>query len=253
MSSLEQIPLFHVRINGRYPPPNGKDVKFYCQGDDGKIYYCKEDEGNRTIRATEWVATKFAEWLGISVARCAVLEEDGETFFGSMSPTRLSQDFELQAYLEKATSNELGKPEPWVGRYFAQVWAFDLFLDNPDRNMRNFILDRDGQTAQIRAFDFADAGFLDFSVEKFPIASSNTGKLGRIIRRRHGAHKAAAFEILDRIRAVPKSVIEDILRGMPESWLSRDRMGGFFEVWSDGRSEQRVSRTKALIEHEWED
>jgi hypothetical protein len=250
----EQGSFFHVRVAARYPAfPNGKDITFHCQGDDGRIYFCKDDTGARPVRATEWIATNLAKHLGISVGNCVIIEEDDRSFFGSQSPRSVATDFALQDHIEKSARNELGQPEPWIGRYFSQVWAFDLFIDNPDRHLRNFILDLDGSTAQVRAIDFADASVLEFSVDKFPVASASTSRIGRIVRKRHGTHRAAAFEILDRLRAVPLSVIEDILKGMPESWLSRDQAGGLLEVWSDGRIEQRLSRTKALIEHEWED
>ena len=248
-----QNSLFNVRVSTKLPEyPIGQDLSVVCIGEDNRTYYCKSDTNGRFIRATEWIATRLADHLGISVAECAILEDSGgETLFGSRCPMSLAAEFELNHFLNQTSRDETGRPNGWIGQYFARVWALDIFLDNPDRNLRNFILDRDGQIARLRAIDFASARLLQLADTNFPIATDNTTRVGKLVRNKHGAHCEAAYEMLERIGAIPPGVIEGILKEMPEDWLPNDRMGGFVEVWSNGHHKARVSRIRALIEHDW--
>ncbi|QCI93788.1 hypothetical protein FA702_09575 [Novosphingobium sp. EMRT-2] len=164
----------------------------------------------------------------------------------------MGDEHRLNAILHGQAKDEIGRPIPWLGQYLARVAALDIFLENPDRNLRNFILDNDGRISRLRAIDFASSRFLIEFDANFPIASSNTTHVGKYLRQRHGGHHEAAFELLDRIGAIPLGVIEGIIHEMPSDWLPRDQMGGFFEVWSNGQHKARALRIKALIEHGWE-
>jgi len=98
---LSQSQLFPVRIGAKLPEfPIGKDLAFRCFSDVGDFYYAKEDKDGRPIRATEWIATKVADALGLSVAEAVVLEDkDGQTYFGSLQPASLADDTECSRFL----------------------------------------------------------------------------------------------------------------------------------------------------------
>lgn len=243
--------LFPVRVAIRFPGwPVGQDLAFVCQGDDGEIYYAKADSNGRPTRATEWICTNLANGLSLSAADCVVLESDsGETFFGSRQPTSLADEWRCDQFLRTPSTDELGRPSQWKAQYLARLWAFDTFFDNPDRSLRNFVLDG---TGRLRAIDFASARFVQRPDTKFPIASENTSIVGKLIREIHGSQNESAFELLDRLGATALSTIEGIVRAMPPDWLTEDQMGGFVEVWSNDRHKQRVSDVKALIEHGWD-
>lgn len=248
-----QKSLFNIRVSTVLPAyPIGQDLAFVCIGDDGRTYYCKSDRNGFPIRATEWIATQLANHLGLSVADAVVLENnDGATFFGSRAPFSLAAEMQLGHFFNVAAKDELGRPSQWLGRFLAQIWAFDIFIDNPDRNLRNFILDQDGQMVRLRAIDFASARFLMRADTNFPIASESTSIVGRIIRTRHGAHREAGIEMLDRIDAIPSGVIAGILSGMPDDWLLEDQIGRLIKAWSDDRLRERTAKARALIEHDW--
>ena len=247
-----QSEMFPVRIGTIFPEyPIGKDLAFVCQGHDGHTYYAKSDKDGRSIRATEWICTNLASQLGLSVAESVVLEDnDGETFFGSRRPCSLADDFRCEHYVRTCgATDELGRPSGWLGQYLAKLWAFDHFVDNPDRILRNFLLEGSGRLC---AIDFASARFVQAPDTKFPIASESTTIVGKFIRSIHGAHKDSAFELLDWVGAIAPSTVEGIVRAMPEGWLTEDQMGAVIEVWSNGQTKQRVTSVKALIQHDWD-
>lgn len=246
-----QPQLFPVRIGTILPEaPIGADLAFRCTSDLGGFYYAKDDKDGRPIRATEWIATKIAEALGLSVAESAVLEgADGNTFFGSLQPTSLADEQQCQRFLLTPTIDEVGRPAPWLGQYLSRLWAYDLFLDNPDRNLRNFVLERSAR--RIRAIDFASARYVHRPDTKFPIATESTNRVGRFVRSKHGSHRESAIELLDWLGSMATSTITSILDAMPEDWLSEVQRNEFVNAWSDGRRQARIASVKALIEHDW--
>ena len=249
-----QAPLFRARVSTPLPSfHNGKDISFHCIADDGKVYFCKDDEPHGVVRATEWIATSLARHLGIPIAEFSIVEDDdGGTYFGSRSPERcLSSRFELDDHIRRSHRDETGRPLPWIGQFFAKVWAYDLFICNPDRDLQNFILDQDGGFGVLKAIDFASASLIPFPDRKMLIESNPTVIVGGTIRARFGSHKPVAFEMLDRISSVPDVVLVSFVKQMSEDWLSEDQAGRFLEVWSNGKVQERVKELKALIEHEW--
>jgi hypothetical protein len=246
-----QRELFPVRISTILPAYTiGKDLAFLCVGDDGSLYYAKRDKDGRCIRATEWIATNLAHALGISVADPVVLENaDGETFFGSRQPASLADDIRCERFLRSPARDETGRTSAWLGQYLARLWAFDTFIDNPDRLLRNFVLD--GQSGRVRAIDFASARLIQNPDAKFPIATDNTVVVGRIVRSTHGAHRESAFELLDWLGSMATETIMGIVTAMPEGWLSDDQLGGFVAAWSGERRRERTASVRALIEHDW--
>jgi len=253
-SSAIQQGMFHVRVGTvLQSPPNGKHLNFCCIGDDGRYYYCKGDAGQRRIRGIEWFASSLAGHVGLPVADFSVLEDgSGETFFGSKAPQRcISSRFELEHYFASVGCDELGGPSQWLGQYLSRLRAFDHFIMNPDRDLQNLILDQDGNPSIIKAIDFADSQIVPFPGEKTLIENVQSVRVGRLWRSNFGTHKSAAFEMLDRLGAIPKSTIEGIIGQMPDDWLSDDQAGDLSEVWSDGRCQRRIAKLKSLIEHEW--
>lgn len=246
-----QSDLFPAIISTRLPlSPIGKDLAFVCVCEKGDVYYAKTDKDGRRVRATEWIATKTAEALGLSVADSAILQSsDGETYFGSRQPTSLADAQRCERFLRTRSVDEIGRPSTWLGQFLSRVWAFDTFIDNPDRILQNFVLE--GQTGRIRAIDFASARFLNPGATNFPIASENTVIVGKHVRGIHGVHRESAFELLDWLGSMASATIAGIVDGMPKEWLSEEERGRFFEAWSADARQLRAARVRALIEHDW--
>lgn len=245
----EQRPLFNRRISTLLPgQPNGRHIGFRCIADDGQFYYCKDDQDGLPIRASEWICTGLAEHLGIATAARAIIENDlGQTFFGSRSPKSLADEAEVSRILSSPAKGELGDPHPWLGQYLARLRAYDLFVDNPDRSVRNFVLDRDGSFQRLCAIDFASARLLKLPVSQFPVASEATICVGNVLQKMHGPHWDSAREMIDRIAAVPWAVVDGILRELPEEWLPQDQRGLLNEYWSGDPFRARIAQLRKTL------
>lgn len=206
------------RITVELPPLNGADIRFMAVC-NGRPIFCKDDKDGRRIRAVEMLSTRMAGEVGILTPECTVVENDrGETFFGSIGPMSLAGDLEVQNYLATPEQNEFGGSEPWLGRYTSGLYAYDLFIGNPDRNKRNFVMALDDR--HLRAIDFASADLKLWATERFLIEKTNTLSLGRVLRKIHGFDIDAALEIVKRIEAIPVKAIRRFLAELPRDWLS---------------------------------
>jgi hypothetical protein len=223
--------------------PGGQDITLVCTTKEGGVFYCKDDKPNRHIRATEMLITRLAGHVNIATPYCSVVErEDGSTLFGSLGNESTADELQVRDFLSRPETNEFGGPSPWLGRKLAALYVFDLFWGNPDRSLRNFILEHD--TRRLCAYDFAEVRLADLSHHRFPVENGNTIFVGRFLRHVHGFEPAYAFEMIDRLDAIPVEAIQTILSEMPNEWLPTDQREGLCEVWIKQRS-MRLSFLKA--------
>lgn len=242
--------LFPLRASTIYPgKPNGGDILFYCESDRGGTYYCKGDHSGRQIRATEWLLTKLASHIGFATPECAVIEREhlGETFFGSRQVASPASSIDLHSFLMTPQKRELGQPSSWPGAYLSQLYVFDLFIGNWDRSLANFLLNKEGFTSRLCAFDFASSSLSGLTGTKFPVASDVTVSIGRLLRHLHGFSPKAAIETIDRLGAVPAETIDGFLRQMPDDWMSAEQKEGICELWSKHRIASRLTALRSGI------
>lgn len=219
------------RITGRFPPPNGADVAFYSLTAEG-TFYCKEDKDGRPIRATEMLCTRLAGHSGILTPHCAVMEDDnGETYFGSLSPLSPAGTFEVRSALMTKATSELGSPDPWLGSYLSSLYALDLALANPDRSIANFLMD--AADRQLRAFDFASADLKKLATDRFSIEGTNTLSVGRVLRLKHGFDLDAALEMVKRLEATPVKVFRRFLGELPSGWMAQNEGDVLCDNWEN--------------------
>ncbi len=244
LAPSSQSTLIRKRISTRsgiiFP---GREEAFAAFTGDGTQYVCKEDRNGRYVRATEWICTLLGLQLGIATAACEILEDDDgvHSFFGSQYLESPASTFDVRDYLSRPTRDELGRPNSWLGRYLAQLYAFDLMIHNADRQAANFLLS--GQ--RLLAIDFASARLDALTSDSFPIASGETVSVGRRLRLIHGFDLAASLEMTDRIAALPANVIEGIVKIMPEDWLPEDMRQGVMGLWQNGQLEQRLNALRS--------
>lgn len=249
LTARSQLGLFPARITTRYPRnPIGKDYAFLCEAGGDGTFHCKSDTSAKPVRANEWIAQSLAQHLGIPVPEFRVIEDaEGETFFGSREIISTAQMADVVHFLSYAQLDELGRVSEWLGRQLSGLTAVDLFLSNPDRTLQNFVFVHDGGMRQLCAIDFADVDLKDITSDRFPIVGTNTMLHGRLLRSRHGFFVESALEMIDRIEAIPRGLIEGILRGMPDDWMAGAQRNDIVDAWSDKKIAVRLSALRAGI------
>lgn len=241
-----QLGLFPKRISTVYPgKPNGADIVFMGEAAEGGTYFCKADQSGRLVRLTEWLCTRIAAHLGIATADCAVMELDGETFFGSKNHHSTAAHFATNDFLRRPQKNELGQISDWPGRYFSGLYAVDMLLSNQDRDFTNFVMYREGSGYRVCAIDFAAAQLADLTSARFPVASSRTVLVGRILRTLHGFFEDSALEMIDRAAAVPRDVVAGFLAEIPADWANATQKEGVCDAWSGRGFGERLAALRS--------
>lgn len=239
--------LFAKRIQTVIDPPNGADVVFTGFDHDGGVFICKDDRSGRSVRATELIFTRLAERLGLRVAECALIEHDGETFFGSRQEVSTLGPFEAKEFLTTPRKNELGQPAEFPGAYLAQMLVYDMFIGNWDRSLQNFLVVLEAGMRRLCAIDFAAGNLGSLTTDRFPVASDQTVIVGRRLRRIHGTFERAALNMIELIASLPKAAFDHIVRDVPEDWLTHDERGGLLEVWGSPGFFDRLAALRAGI------
>jgi hypothetical protein len=247
-----QPSMFPTRISTIYPGnPIGKDLTFCCTAFEGGTYHCKGDTILKNVCATEWICQSLARHLGIAVPEFRVMEDsNGDTFFGSRQAMSTADLFEVRDFLTRPHTDEIGRPTVWLRSHLAMIYVLDIFVANPDRSLSNFVLERDGSTRRLCVIDFADARLAEIAIDRFEVAGSSTLCDGRFLQGVHGGFDhASAFEMIERIRAVPSDFLVRTLGGMPREWLSEAEKQNLLDSWSSGKRLLRLSALRAGIEN----
>ncbi len=234
-TEIVQPSLFPKRVSTRYPlQPAGADIAFVCEVSEGGTYYCKDDTRGRPVRMTDWICTQLANHLGIATADCAIVEdESGNTYFGSLQDRSTALRFSADDYLRRPQKGELGQPLEWLGRYLSRLYVLDLFIDNPDRDMPNFVLQAEGRALRLCAIDFAAANLLSLPSVQFPIAHGRTLPVGKLLRHLHDFFEESALEMIDRIAAVPQGIFAGFFSQIPADWASETQRDGIIGSWQE--------------------
>lgn len=217
----EQLALFPRKTNFEFPAPEGKDIFSLVEADNGKKYYLKADVGDTPVRASEWLAYRLAGTVGVPVPRCDFIQTlSGDIAFGSEALDGASRRAETVLFLEGRTINELGVPNPGLQASLSAIHALDLFLNNVDRHMGNFLIVPDGEDRRLYAMDFARSFFWRWPWDGFPKPDDLTSEAWTELRERHGFDLSAALAIVNRLGIISASDVEGLLAHMPAHWLS---------------------------------
>lgn len=237
----EQLALFPRKINIEYPAPDGKDILSRVEADNGKSYYLKADQGDVPVRANEWLCYRLASMVGIAVPRCEFIQtNNGDIAFGSEALDGASRQAETVAYLETRSLNELGMPVPGLQALLSAIHAFDLFVNNVDRHLGNFLVVPQGEDRQLLAVDFARSLFWRWPLDGFPRPDETTSEAWRELRERHGFDSSAAIAIVNRLGIISAREIEGFLGQMPSHWLSTGLRDDFLAYCRNGGWTARV-------------
>ncbi|USU06407.1 hypothetical protein NF699_07035 [Sphingomonadaceae bacterium OTU29LAMAA1] len=244
-----QLALLPLRPTAIIQSNGGKDQSFYFLDEDRLPIWCKADSQHRNVRSNEWISTQLAESLEIRTGGWQFVEYDGETYFGSPHVESASQRLDLFSFLRSTDRNTYGGASLNRGLYLGSVICFDLFINNDDRHLRNFILSTDQSFRRLCAIDFADADLTALTTDRFPIAGSNTVRLGRDVRAIHGSFIDGALGTLDRIEGLAPDAFHRIVDSVPGDWLDsilRDRLN---DAWGSSGFQKRLASLRAILKN----
>ena len=246
---VSQGNLLRVRLKTREIPPEGGQISLVGLGDDNELYYCKDDRGGWPLRMREAVFGQLARLLDLPTPDYRVIEDEdtGETFFGSRRHPSTVDEFELKRFWRKPTKDDLGRYDGFPGRWLSRLYAYDLFIGNWDRTIRNIVVQREGVSLRLCPIDFAAAELGQRSDQHFPVVSCATHRVARELSWFHGFFPDSAEGMLDQIEAVPPSVFESFFRWLPPEWINVGERETLCEFWAGDRFRKRLDALRAIL------
>lgn len=227
---------------------NTADCNWLCRCDDGCTYAIKDGTKNPFVPHSEWFCTQLAERVSIAAPACKIVEMHDRTHvFGSRWEGGVLSKSD---WIGKLQRNEISLTD--IAPVLSRIFAFDHFVYNDDRHAGNFIVRDQAGGYAVLAFDYSRSWlFHGFPLPALPFAQhQNTRQLQQQIRRLLFAYidSEKCTELLDRIRNINVSTIEDIIESHPESWLDPKNRDDILDWWGSTSFVDRISSIAKGIE-----
>lgn len=244
-----QLPLFARKALAEYPQQTASaDLLGEADADDNHRYYIKGDAHGRFVRASEWLCTHIAEEVHIGApAPMAIERLDGMLVFGSRRIVGVSDIVTTAAFLTTPTLSNSGSLATGLQPILSSIYVLDLFLNNEDRHLGNFLSIDDNGVRRLYAFDFSRALFWNWPWTGFPLPGQNTRVIGGLLRQMHGFDLMVANATLDRLAALASDTVESFINRMPSDWLPEGICSDFVSWWSNGQRQLRVEALRKGI------
>ena len=216
--------------------------------DDQHRYYVKGDAHGRPVRASEWLCTRMAEHVGIGAPTPVIVELlNGLVVFGSRRIPNVADGVTTQAYLTQSTASNLGRPPGGLSAILASIYAFDMFMNNDDRHLGNYLSVDDNGTRRVYTFDFSRALFWNWPWPGFPQPGQNTREWGAVLRNFHGFDENSALMTLDRLSSLAHTTIQSFINEIPPDWMPGDMGQQLIEFWSGNARQERLNLLRTGI------
>lgn len=229
-----QAELFRLQLITREFPPAGAHIAMEGRASNGAHYFCKNDTTGIPARMREALYSKFITHLGIPTPEFAAVEDEGtgETYFGSKRHQSTADDIERKRFLRTERRDEFNRHLPFPKKMLSQLYAVDLFIGNVDRSASNIILHREGpHSRRLCPIDFTLAKLGETPAEIFPVESTETVQVGRLLRKVHGFCDVSALEMVDHISVIPPEVFMGFFRDIPQDWIDVREREALNELW----------------------
>lgn len=245
-AQTEQMALFPRRTTIEYFAPGlTAEALGEAEVDDGFRYKLKDDKLGQRVKANEWLGVKIGEEIGICSPSVSVIEcQDGKLVFGSRLIANVVDEVRAGCILRGSLS---APQREQLCQILSRIYAYDMFINNPDRHDGNFIFVEDGGVNRAYAIDYAQGVFSDWPWIGFPSAGTHTCRYGKLLRQRHGFNLDAALEICDRLQALPTGFLQGVFNNMPPDWADQQIRSEFLGMWSGtGRRERLAALRQGL-------
>lgn len=210
--SPEQLALFPRKAAIELPRRNGADIYMSVEADNGVQYHLKLDRAERWTRASEWLCYRLAQLVGVPVPRCEPIRTfDNDVAFGSENIGSVFRQIETYRLLNAFSLNEVGQCTTGIQLPLSVIHTFDMFVNNVDRHLGNFVsIEKDG-FLELLAIDFSRAFFWRWPFDGFMSANEPTREVWVGLRERHGFDRDAALSLTNRLASVTAAQVDGIL------------------------------------------
>jgi hypothetical protein len=238
---LRQADAFPIQLIQEDPANLGTaDAALFADGANGLQYCVKTCATAPHAPAAEFICNGLASLCKLPIASYDLVRLlDGTLAFGSVWDGSALLDH--AALFSLLTGSSPGRQIPEV---VSAAYAFDLFVHNTDRHVRNY-LGVSGRTAghSIKLYDFSRA----FTAHGWPLpalpmdAAANTIVTHRQLLKHHTFDLAAAKETMERLRKVTHQSFKGLFDAMPEAWLDTQVRIKVLKWWA-GPREARINQ-----------
>jgi len=229
-----QARLWPLRFLEVYPH-NGGTARLRMRGiaDDGMPYFMKRADPPG-VPATELLCSGLANAIGLAVPyfHIGLLPEDDEEVFASRQEAGLADSLTW-------FQNLVAHPCPAnVARQLSAWFAFDLFINNPDRHVNNFLCRDVADVQTVHGFDFSEA----LLQEPWPPSPAlrpacNTLRTRQVLAM-NGVplDRNVALEHLERLDAVPADWMGNAVTEVPAAWMDDATRAELARWWREDRA-----------------
>jgi len=220
---------------------------------DGDTSELKGLPNPKQIPASEWLCTRLGEMCGLPTPPCRVIycTTTDEYFFGSRYDLAASSRPEDEVDF----ASSLMGPSPILRKQVWAIYAFDQFVFNIDRHLKNYLYtkNRDGDIT-VQAFDFSLAAMVMGWPNKIGDGlippgyhTTNYWNSVKSLTYNDKTCRDSALQLLDKISSVNADVIERIFLEMPGQWINPLHRDALTSWWGSSGRNERVNAVKAEV------
>lgn len=213
------------------------DCKQVCTAADGSDYAIKEMAVIESMPHNEWLCGLLAERVGIATPTGKVVLVKGVKCFGSRWLAGEEADWWNSVQAGKIAFTDLAAS-------LSRILAFDLFVHNGDRHLKNYFVVEQKLGHAVLAHDFGRAWlYHGVPLPALPMApGSNTIRGHRTIRALFGDFVVIpeVEEVCEKLKDVSSSEIKQIIDRHPKEWLKPDSEKAMVTWWDDPARTQRI-------------
>jgi hypothetical protein len=222
------------------------DATGICRCDDGCDYVVKNGSKSPCTPRGEWFCTRLAEMVGIPSPPCTVIEQDdGVLAFGSRWEGGVARD----SWWDMVKKGDIALTD--VSAALSRIYAFDHFVHNEDRHLKNFLVREQRSGWLVLAFDYSRAWLwngmplppLPFQADKKTIMARRylCQELGEYI------DKSETDRTLKRLAEIQDSQILHVINGHPKPWLSSGQRDTIVTWWNSNDRTERIEQIRQGI------
>jgi hypothetical protein len=222
------------------------DAAGICRCDDGCDYAIKDGSKVPATPHDEWFCTRLAESVGIPSPPCTIVErQDGSLVFGSRWEGGVATD----PWWDMVKRGDIDMAD--IRSALSRIYAFDHFVHNEDRHLKNFLFRQQRQGWAVLAFDYSRAWlFNGMPLPALPFQPhKNTILARRYLFQEFGEYidKAETDSTLQKIENVQETHILQAINSHPKPWLPDDQKDKIVKWWQSAARTDRIDQIRQGI------